>query len=113
MNYIEVHELYQKVIENPDLVIIDVRSLEEYHMVRVPQAKRVSIENILLDTSRGIKEILEIINDQEIIYIICLSDRRSFMACHSLAKKGLNNTCFVKGGTQNWIAAGYPVLTGA
>lgn len=113
MNYIEVHELYQKVSENPNLVIIDVRSLEEYHTMHVPQAKRVSIENILLDTGHGVKEILELTDDQEIIYIICLSDRRSFMACHALAKIGLNNTCFVKGGTQGWIAAGYPVISGS
>jgi rhodanese-related sulfurtransferase len=112
MNYIDVTELYQLWIENPDLIIIDVRSLEEYKTAHVPFAKLVPIDTILAQPEHAIEEILELVGDQEKIYIICLSDRRSFTVCHTLAKHNID-TCFIKGGTQNWSAAGYSIVSGS
>lgn len=112
MNYIDVNALYQLLLATPELVIIDVRSPEEYQVGHLPQAKLVSIDTILKQPERATEEILQLARGQETIYIICLSDRRSFMACHTLAKQNILNTCFIKGGTQDWIAAGHPVISG-
>lgn len=110
MNYIEVSELFQLWIENPDLVVIDVRSLEEYTAVHVPFAKLVPIDTILEEPEQAIEDILKLNDKQDRVYVICLSDRRSFMACHTLEKHTVRNCCFIKGGTKNWIDAGYPVV---
>lgn len=108
MNYISVTELYELWLKNPDIVVIDVRSLEEYTSVHVPFAKLVPIDEILTNTEHAIERILKLNNNQDRVYFICLSDQRSFMACHTLEKHNVRNTCFIKGGTKNWIAAGYP-----
>ncbi|MCP5322933.1 MAG: rhodanese-like domain-containing protein [Candidatus Paracaedibacteraceae bacterium] len=109
MKYIDVNKLNQKLKENPSLVIIDVRSEKEYNMGHVPQTKNISLDIILNVPELAIKEIRELTEGEENIYIICLSDRRSFMACHKLFEYGVPNTCFIQGGTKAWRDAGYPL----
>lgn len=113
MNYINVNELQQLLIITPGLALIDVRSPEEYQAAHVPEATLVSLDTMLASPDQTIEKILELLGDQETLYIICLSDRRSFMACNTLAKHNFLNTCFIKGGTQDWIASGYPVVSGS
>lgn len=110
MKYIETKELHQRLQENPNLVIIDVRSPEEYSVAHVAQAKLLPLNTIMSYPKESIDQIKEWVGSQETIYIICLSDRRSFMACHKLLEHNINNVSFIKGGTQEWIASGYPIV---
>jgi rhodanese-related sulfurtransferase len=112
MKYIESHELHQVLHENPDLVVIDVRSPAEYIVAHVPQAKLIPLDSIMNNPNGSIDQITEWIKNQETIYVICQSDRRSFMACHKLSEYNMKDVCFIKGGTQEWIAAGYPIVSG-
>ena len=112
MKHIETHELHQLLQENPDLVVIDVRSPEEYRLAHVAQAKLMPLDTLMAYPTESIDQIKEWIGDQETIYVICLSDRRSFMACHTLSELNLKNACFIKGGTQGWITAGYSFVSG-
>lgn len=112
MNYIESHELHQLIQENPDLVIIDVRSPEEYRVAHVAQAKLMPLDTIMAYPNESIDQIKEWVGNQETIYVICLSDRRSFMACHKLSEHNVHNVCFIKGGTQGWIASGHSIVSG-
>lgn len=109
MKYIDVNELKQKLKENPSLVVIDVRSEEEYKMGHVRQTTNIPLDIILNEPELAIKEIRRVTEGQEYIYIICLSDRRSFIACHKLFECGILNSCFIQGGTKAWSNAGYPL----
>ncbi len=111
MNYIETKELHQLLQENPDLVIIDVRSPEEYRVAHVAQARLLPLDSLMSQPKESIDQIKEWVGSQRTIYVICLSDRRSFMACHKLSEHNINNVCFIKGGTQEWSASGYSIVS--
>ncbi len=112
MRYIDVNELNSMIKEDSNLVIIDVRSEIEYKQAHMPQTRLVPIDDLFDKPLTSIKEIQELTANQETIYVICLSDGRSMRACQVLAAYNLTNTCFVRGGTNAWINAGYPTLTG-
>lgn len=110
MRYIDVHELNLILNKTPKAHIIDVRSIDEHRSGHVPQAKCIPLDLIMNNPKRTIEEIKQLIDEKETIYLICLSDRRSFMACHKLMEHGINNVCYIKGGTKAWIASGYPLV---
>lgn len=112
MKHIDSHELHQLIQKNPNLVVIDVRSPEEYVIAHVAQARLMPLDRIMTYPKESIDQIKEWVGFQETIYVICLSDRRSFMACHKLSEHNINNVCFIKGGTQGWVASGYPIESG-
>jgi rhodanese-related sulfurtransferase len=111
MKHITVTELKQRLENEPDLTIIDVRSLDEYRMAHIPQAKSLPLDIILDHSDRCSEEIKPFIRTGETLYVVCLSDRRSVMACQRLAEIGFNNTCFIEGGTKAWISAGFPTVS--
>lgn len=114
MNYIETKELYQRLQTNPKLIVIDVRSQEEYRVAHVEQARLLPLDTLMTHPKESIDQIKEWMGSQaqETIYMICLSDRRSFLACHKLSEYNINNVCFIKGGTQEWVTSGYPIVSG-
>jgi rhodanese-related sulfurtransferase len=112
MKYIEVSELNTLIKEDPNFVIIDVRSEEEYKQVHVSQTRLVPIDDLFDKPEVSIKLIQDLTANQETIYLICLSDGRSLRACQILAAYNIQNTRFVRGGTKAWVNAGYPTLSG-
>lgn len=113
MNHIDVAALNTILMETPAVVVIDVRSRDEYMMAHIPQATNIPLDLILADTEKALNQINDLVpQGQDTIYIVCLSDRRSFMACTQLHQAGLTNTCFIRGGTHAWMQAGYPVNSG-
>lgn len=113
MNYIEVNELHKLIKENPNLIIIDVRTEEEYHDIRIPQTRLTPLNSFLEDPLATIQLIEDLTCNQETIYIICLSDGRSLRATQTLEAYHIKNVCFVRGGTKAWINSGYPTLSGS
>jgi phage shock protein E len=112
MNYIEVTELKTRMNEDSNLVIIDVRTEDEYQQAHVPQTRLVPIDDLFDKPQATIKLIQELTAHQDTIYIICLSDGRSLRACQMLAAYNVQNTSFIRGGTKAWINEGYPTLSG-
>lgn len=111
MKYITVEELKKSLEKQPDLPLIDVRSPEEYRVGHIPEAKSLPLDTILDDPFRSLKEIESFLKNEDTLYVVCLSDRRSFIACQKLAEVELYNTCFVKGGTHAWMLEGFPVVS--
>lgn len=111
MNYIDTKELYQRLQENSDLVIVDVRSLEEYRIAHVAQARLLPLDSLMSNPKESIDQIKEWVGSQDTIYVICLSDHRSFLACHKLSEHTIDNVCFIKGGTKKWVSSGYPIVS--
>ncbi|PKI17692.1 MBL fold metallo-hydrolase [Colwellia sp. 12G3] len=95
-----LYQIWQQ--ENPDNLIIDNRTEEEYLTGHIPNSK-----NIPLGTE---PDHLEALKDFKHIYIYCHSGRRSQTALTNLAMMGLENiTCVSHSGLPEWEALGYPI----
>lgn len=109
MKHITPRKLHELLTTQRDLFLIDVRSMEEYNHGHISQAKHLPLELILSHPHQAIEEINTLRDNQDPVYVVCLSDRRSFMACCKLSEYNLTNVCFIQGGTQAWVAEGYPI----
>ena len=110
MNFIDAAALRTLIEENPNLVVIDVRTLNEFKHGRIPQTHHVELGSILGDTDGAMDRIQELTHGQEPIYVTCLSDQRSQVACKTLEEAGLRNLIYVVGGTKRWVESGYPEI---
>ncbi|MBD2293498.1 hypothetical protein H6G06_08345 [Anabaena sphaerica FACHB-251] len=96
---ITVQELRQ-LIDNkdPKLLLIDVRSLEEYEYTHIPGAIFVPLTEI--EQGRGINKIQALITGNRLI-TYCAVGKRSNKALELLKKAGIEGTN-VKGGIHEW-----------
>jgi rhodanese-related sulfurtransferase len=84
--------------------VLDVRNPDEYEEGHVAGA-------ILLPLGELADRIDEVPNASP-LYVICAVGGRSLRATHALVGAG-RDALSVAGGTNGWIAAGHPVVTGA
>lgn len=104
---ISVEALHDSLAANPDLLLIDVRTPEEWQAVRVRGIKRYIGHTEITARSD------ELSADSTMpIYLICRSGHRSVVAGKALARLGYRHVFSVQGGTNAWVAAGYPVDSG-
>ena len=85
--------------------LLDVRTPEEFAEVHANGAVNIPLDQVDAPT---IKEALDLSED-DTVYIICRSGRRSMVACQKLESEGLENTFVnVEGGTILWVQDGLP-----
>lgn len=95
-------------VRDPNALIIDVRSPAEFEEVHAEGAV-----NIPLDKFNAEQVIAKHgLTDSNPVYMICKMGGRSQKACDALAKAGLTSAVNVTGGTDAWVAAGLPSVTG-
>ena len=95
-----LYQIWQQL--NPDNLIIDNRTEEEYLAGHIPHS-----QNIPLGTE---PDHLAALKNFKHIYIYCHSGRRSQTALTNLAMMGLENiTCVSHSGFGEWQALGYPI----
>jgi len=96
----ELYKIWQQ--ENPDNLIIDNRTKEEFIEGHVPHSLNIPFGTELqhLQKLKGFKH----------IYLYCHSGRRAQAALINLTKEGLENiTCVSHSGLPEWVAMDYPV----
>lgn len=107
MNTCQVSDLLplwiDKPIEERDIYLVDVRSLEEFNQCHVKGAVHVPLH--LLPTR------CDEINVDKPIYFICLSGGRSAQAAQWLGSQREQEMTNVEGGMHAWLQMGYPVET--
>lgn len=102
---ISVHELKDKLENDTSLLLIDVRTVEEYEDARAPHVKaRIEYQIIARDIDST-----QFPKDQP-IYLICRAGRRSMVAAKELAECGYQELINIKGGMNDWIKSRYPVI---
>jgi adenylyltransferase/sulfurtransferase len=95
MKEVTVQELKEKIENDDDFFLLDVREMSEYLV------SNLDGEHIPLgELDARIKEI-EDKKDQEVI-IMCRSGNRSGRACQFLGGKGFNNVANLRGGITAW-----------
>lgn len=102
----DVENLKQKLDAKEDVLLLDVRSAEDY------VGEQGHVEGSVLIPLEELKNRLsEIENFQEkIVMIICRTDKRSAKAAQLLAKHGFVDAHVIRNGMTDWNEKGYPVV---
>ncbi len=89
--------------QNQDLVLLDVRSPEEYARNRIQKSVNLPYETITRDIG-------ELVPDKKTkIVVYCLSGSRSVVAAQSLIEAGYLNIFNMENGLLGWRAIGFPL----
>lgn len=92
---ISPREAKERLSANKNIILLDVRTPEEYREVHIPH----SISLPLNELKSGITKIVK--NKDAEIIVYCLSGIRAAQACNQLASMGYNNVSNM-GGIQSW-----------
>ncbi len=104
---IDVKEAYQKIQNDSNVVVIDVRTPGEFNgeLGHIPGAILRPVQQI----DQWASEAKQLREQGKKIVLVCRSGNRSGMAARTLAQMGLDSLFNVQGGMRAWNAAGLPV----
>lgn len=100
---ITVEELHGLIEKDSDLQVLDVRRPAEYESGHVPNAVHAELSTLEQQSPQLP------LDRAKPTAVICAGGYRSSAATSILEQRGLTNLLNVTGGTNAWIAAGYPV----
>ncbi len=100
-----VVQLKEKLDQQQDVLVLDVRTAEDYvgEQGHIADSKNIPVEDL---TSR-LDEIADYV--ERPIAIVCRADRRSAKAARLLTGEGFVDVHVVKGGMTDWSQAGYGI----
>ncbi|WP_440954502.1 rhodanese-like domain-containing protein [Methanosarcina sp. Mfa9] len=105
----------REMLEKDDFFLLDVRTPVEFNESHIEGAVLIPLENGY-GSNLGPDQLLEArINEVpkgEKILVYCRTGRRSAVASQMLADAGYTDVYNMGGGINEWMAAGYPVVTG-
>jgi len=96
-------EVQQKLDDDEDIVVLDVREQDEWAKSRIAGAEYLGRGVI----ERDIEERYD--PDQELV-LYCGGGYRSALAADNLQKMGYHNVKSLAGGIRSWIEAGLPII---
>ena len=101
---LDVDSLKQKLDNNEDILVLDVRTAEDFigEQGHIPNALNIAVE----DLPGRIEELID--RAEKPIALVCRTDRRSARAAQILAKNGFSDVHVVKQGMTDWNKKGYP-----
>ena len=103
LGVLSVHELKSKISRSKDLIVLDVRSYDEWNFGHIAGAIHFYAGHI--------KEHLKDIPADKPIAVICSVGNRASLAASILLRSGYDRVFNVIGGMQGWVAAGLPTVT--
>jgi uncharacterized membrane protein YdjX (TVP38/TMEM64 family) len=102
---ITVSELTQRLNGDQDIVVLDVRTLQEYagELGHIAGSRNIPVEELQqrLDQLNG--------DRQRPIMLVCSTERRSAKAAELLNQVGFTHVAVLRGGMLQWNSAGLPV----
>ncbi|RFZ83526.1 rhodanese-like domain-containing protein [Mucilaginibacter terrenus] len=102
MKEITVQELKEKIDNNEDFQLIDVREDFEYETSNIG-GKLIPLGGILIEADQVAKD--------KPVVIMCRSGKRSSVALHQLESQGFTNLYNLKGGILAWQAEIDPTIS--
>lgn len=99
MTDLTIPQWEEKIAQDKDAVILDVRTEEEVENGMIEGAKHIDIY-----LGQGFLDEVEKLDKDKNYYVYCRSGVRSVQACALMAQKGLNNTYNLLGGYNAWDA---------
>ena len=86
---------FAEIIKSDSVVLVDVRTAEEYAAGHIPNAKNVDV------LKSDFKDRVETLSKNKEIAVYCRSGKRSLMAANTLAKMGYK-VINLRGGWKEW-----------
>ena len=102
-NTITAQSLRQSLNAKEELLLIDVREVDEYEGGHIPGAVNISVNEL---PSR-VKDLSQDRNVRMVTY--CATGRRSAYATMFLRVYGYNDVRTLTGGIRGWVASSYPI----
>ncbi|WJW76499.1 VTT domain-containing protein [Thiohalobacter sp. IOR34] len=101
---LSIPELKEKLDGGEDLLVLDVRTAEDFigEQGHIAQARNIPLEEL----PGRIDEILDW--EEKPVVLVCRTDRRSAKAARILARNGFADVHVARGGMTDWNANGYP-----
>ena len=87
-------EQAKKIIDNDEVVVIDVRTQEEFAEGHIPNAMLIPVDEI--------DNVMEEMDKDTSYLMVCRSGNRSAMASELLAKNGFQHIKNMEGGMNKW-----------
>ena len=100
----EAYSFIQDNMTNPDFVILDVRTAEEFNSGHIEGA--VNIDFYASDFESQ----LDMLNKDKVYLVYCRSDNRSGQAVDRMEDLGFIEAYDMSGGINAWNDAGYPTV---
>jgi len=101
---ISADEVQKAINEKKDIVLLDVRTAEEYGRGKIEGSLNISVENILD------KIITAVPDKNKTIYAYCLSGSRSEVAVAMMKQLGYTNAFSMTSGLLMWRSKKYPLI---
>lgn len=98
-------DVFAKTIADPAVVVIDVRTPEEFATGHIANAVNMNVESPEFDTQ------VSNVAKSASVAVYCHSGRRSAIAADKMMKAGFTNIHNLDGGISAWIAAGQLVTS--
>lgn len=92
-------------LDSGEAVMVDVREPNEYAEVHASGVRLIPVNTVIGEA----KQIRDFAGDKEVLFI-CKSGARSALAAEFAVAAGVDDLALfnVEGGTQAWVAAGFP-----
>ena len=90
---IKSSEIKEFIASNPDTVLLDVRTEDEWNTVGKPNTKDLGIKSFFITISQDqsfLDKVKENINKKSQVLVICAAGGRSIIAANILANEGYN-----------------------
>ena len=90
---IKSSEIKKFIESNPDTVLLDVRTEDEWNTVGKPNTKDLGIKSFFITISQDqsfLDKVKENINKKDKVLVICAAGGRSIIAANLLANEGYN-----------------------
>jgi rhodanese-related sulfurtransferase len=87
----------EKIAEDPEAIILDVRTPAEWQEGIIPKARMIDV----LDSDNFRQEVKKLDHDKN-YFVYCRSGMRSMNACQYLDSLGVKNTYNLLGGITKW-----------
>jgi rhodanese-related sulfurtransferase len=95
---------FSEVIAQPGVIILDVRTPEEFNAGHIPNAININIADS--DFSSEVSKL----DKNATVAVYCRSANRSAVATNEMAELGFTDMYDMQGGIIDWEAAGGPVV---
>jgi len=100
---IEVSKVYEALKNNKDVIMIDVRTPQEFSRGNIMGSINVPVDFVELKVEKVVTD------KNKTVYVYCLSGARSNMAVNTMVKKGYKNVFSMKSGLLAWRMNKYPM----
>ena len=102
---VSVEEVKEALDNKADLILVDVRTPEEYAQGHIKASVLVPVQVLP-------EQLEKLPNKDELLYIYCRRGIRGANAVRILRESGYTNVHNMSGGIEAWMSKDYPVING-